>query len=83
MIQIGVVAALLNYNLKGTPLSHSIKVADAKIIIFDAALKEVRFPLIDISDGDIYVNIVTSYFLYIVSVLIDSFTVLKIIHWRR
>jgi hypothetical protein len=38
---LGVVSALFNYNLKGKPLSHSIAIADAKLIIFDAELAPV------------------------------------------
>jgi hypothetical protein len=36
-----VVSALFNYNLKGNPLSHSIKVAEAKIVIYDSDLGSV------------------------------------------
>lgn len=39
--QLGVVSALFNYNLKGKPLSHSIGIADAKLIVFDADLAPV------------------------------------------
>ena len=35
-IQLGVVSALLNYNIKGKPLSHSLHIAEAKLILFDA-----------------------------------------------
>jgi hypothetical protein len=41
--QLGVVSALFNYNLKGKPLSHSIAIADAKLIIFDAELAPVIY----------------------------------------
>ncbi|CAL1533981.1 unnamed protein product [Lymnaea stagnalis] len=46
MSKIGVVAALINFNLKDMPLSHCIKAADAKAIIFSTnlieAIKEIR-----------------------------------------
>jgi acyl-CoA synthetase (AMP-forming)/AMP-acid ligase II len=41
LAKIGVVSALFNYNLKGNPLSHSIKVAEAKIVIYDSDLGSV------------------------------------------
>jgi acyl-CoA synthetase (AMP-forming)/AMP-acid ligase II len=38
LLCIGAVPALINFNLTGTPLLHCIKVADAKLFIFDAEI---------------------------------------------
>jgi acyl-CoA synthetase (AMP-forming)/AMP-acid ligase II len=47
MAKLGAVSALLNYNLKGEPLSHSIAVAGAKMVVFDDDLAGVIKPVVD------------------------------------
>ncbi len=37
----GIVTALINYNLKGEPLRHSIEIVDSKAIIFGADFTDV------------------------------------------
>ena len=36
----GIVTALINYNVKGTPLVHSLKIVDTKAVIFGAQFVE-------------------------------------------
>ena len=38
----GVVAALINYNLKGSPLAHSISIVESKAVIFAADFSESK-----------------------------------------
>lgn len=47
MAKLGAVSALLNHNLKGTPLAHSISVAGAKMVVFDAELAPVVKAVVD------------------------------------
>jgi len=44
--KLGAVSALLNYNLKGEPLQHSLQVAGAKLLVFDDDLAEVVQPVL-------------------------------------
>lgn len=47
MAKLGAVSALLNYNLKGEPLAHSIAVAGAKMVVFDVELAPVVKAVVD------------------------------------
>ncbi len=47
MAKLGAVSALLNYNLKNEPLSHSISVAGAKMVVFDEELAPVVKTVVD------------------------------------
>jgi acyl-CoA synthetase (AMP-forming)/AMP-acid ligase II len=38
----GVVAALINYNLKSSPLAHSINIVESKAVIFAADFSESK-----------------------------------------
>ncbi len=49
--KLGAVSALLNYNLKGEPLKHSISVAGATILVFDDDLAEVVLPVVEARQG--------------------------------
>lgn len=41
--KIGVITALINTNLKGNALTHSINVAKAKVVIYGSELCECEF----------------------------------------
>ena len=43
MSKIGVIGALVNFNLRTTPLAHCIKAADAKAVIFSHELTEGKY----------------------------------------
>lgn len=45
MSKIGVVGALVNFNLRKTPLAHCIKAAEAKAVIFASELAEGKSEL--------------------------------------
>ena len=45
MSKIGVIGALVNFNLRTTPLAHCIKAADAKAVIFSHELTEGKYLL--------------------------------------
>ena len=45
MSKIGVIGALVNFNLRTTPLAHCIKAADAKAVIFSYELTEGKYLL--------------------------------------
>ncbi|EWM28080.1 very long-chain acyl- synthetase isoform 1 [Nannochloropsis gaditana] len=44
--KLGAVSALLNFNLKGEPLRHSLQVAGAKLLVFDDELAQVVLPVV-------------------------------------
>lgn len=45
--KLGATSALLNYNLKGEPLMHSLQVAGSKLIVFDDDLSAVVKATVD------------------------------------